>query len=135
MPGFTRLLIAAIGLLLFAFVLDRIRRRRMRIEYSVAWFVMALGVLLLALLPDVFDALARALGIDYPPALYFLGAILVLFLILLHVSAELTRMRAQNKTLVQEMSLLRARLDRAGIDAPKHDTSSESGENDGPDLA
>ena len=128
MPGHTRLLIAAIGLLLFAFVLDRIRRRRMRIEYSVLWFVMALGALLLALLPDVFDALARAVGIDYPPALYFLGAILVLFLILLHVSAELTRMRAQNKTLVQEVSLLRARLDRAGIDPPADESHGEGSE-------
>lgn len=111
MPVHTRLVIAAIGLTLFGFVLDRIRRRRMRIEYSVLWFVMALGALLLAVLPDVFDAMARALGIDYPPALYFLGAILVLFLLLLHVSAELTRLRSQQKTLIQEISLLRARVD------------------------
>jgi len=133
MPGYTRMVIAAIGLLLFAFVLDRIRRRRMRIEYSVLWFVMALGALLLALLPDTFDALARALGIDYPPALYFLGAILFLFLILLHVSAELTRMRSQNKTLIQELSLLRARLDAAGIGTPAREN--DAGEADRTDLA
>lgn len=130
MPGHTRMVIAAIGLLLFAFVLDRIRRRRMRIEYSVLWFVLALGALLLAVLPDVFDALARSLGIDYPPALYFLGAILVLFLILLHVSAELTRLRSLNKTLIQEVSLLRARLDGAGIGAPERRDDARSGGND-----
>lgn len=111
MPTHTRVLIAFLGVMLFVFVLDRIRRRRMRIEYSVLWFVMGTGALALAVLPDVFDRLARTLGIDYPPALYFLASTLVLFLILLHVSAELTRMREQTKTLVQEVSLLRARLD------------------------
>ena len=117
MPGHTRILIAFLGLMLFVFVLDRIRRRRMRIEYSVLWFVLGVGALLLALLPDLFDSLARSLGIDYPPALYFLAAVLVLFFILLHVSAELTRMRAQTKTLIQEVSLLRAKLEGTADDA------------------
>ena len=83
----------------------------------------------LALLPDAFDAAARTLGIDYPPALYFLGAILVLFLILLHISAELTRLRSQNKTLIQELSLLRSRLDTAGIGASADPADPGSGEN------
>jgi hypothetical protein len=107
MPPRARVVIAAMGLALFLFVLERIRRRQMRIEYSLMWFVISVGALLLALMPDVFDRLARTLGIDYPPALYFLVAVLCMFFILLHVSAELTRLREQNKNLIQEVSILR----------------------------
>ncbi len=107
MPLKARILIAVLGFLLFFFVLNLIRKRRMRIEYSILWLVISSFILVVSIWQNLGDRFARFIGIDYPPALFFLIAIFFLILILLHFSMEMTRIKDQNKTLVQELSLLK----------------------------
>jgi len=107
MPLKARILIAVLSFLLFFFVLNLIRKRRMRIEYSILWLVISSFILIMSIWSDLGDRFARFMGIDYPPALFFLIAIFFLISILLHFSTEMTRLKDQNKTLVQELSLLK----------------------------
>jgi hypothetical protein len=107
MPLKARCIIAVLSFLLFFFVLNLIRKRRMRIEYSLLWLVISSIILVMSIWSDLGDRLARWVGVDYPPALFFFIAIFFLILILLHFSTEMTRLKDQNKMLVQELSLLK----------------------------
>jgi hypothetical protein len=107
MPLKARFIIAVLSFLLFFFVLNLIRRRRMRIEYSILWLVISFIILVMSVWQNLGDSLARWIGVDYPPALFFFIAIFFIILILLHFSMEMTRLKDQNKTLVQELSLLK----------------------------
>ena len=107
MPLKARIIIAILSFLLFFFVLNKIRKRRMGIEYSILWLTVSLVILVTSIWQNLGDQIAYFIGIDYPPALFFLIAIFFLILILLHFSIELTKLKDQNKALVQEVSLLK----------------------------
>ncbi len=107
MPLKGRIIVAIIAFFLFFVVLNLIRKRRMKIEYSLLWLAVSLIILIMSIWQGLGDRMAYSIGIEYPPALFFLVAIVFVLLILLHFSLEMTRLKDQLKTLVQELSLLK----------------------------
>lgn len=111
-----RLMIVGVGASLVAllFVLELVRQRKLREEYSLLWLATALVLLLLSLSRPMLDSLAGFLGvITYPPSALFAVAILFVLFILLHFSTVLTRLAQQNKDMAQQMALLRWELEQA----------------------
>ncbi len=110
---------SAIGTLLF--VLELVRRRKLREEYSLLWLGTALVLLTLATSRPLLDTIASAIGIFYPPSALFLVAIVFMLLILLHFSTVLTRLTQENKEIAQQMALLRQELAEAKAALPSTD--------------
>lgn len=100
---------SAIGTL--AFVLELVRRRKLREEYSLLWIGTGIGLLVLATNRPLLDSLAAAVGIFYPPSALFVIAIVFMLLIMLHFSTVLTRLTQENKEIAQQMALLRQELE------------------------
>jgi hypothetical protein len=100
--------LSAVGTL--AFVLELVRRRKLREEYSLLWLGTAVVLLLLATSRPLLDRIATAIGIFYPPSALFLVAIVFMLLLLLHFSTVLTRLTQENKEIAQQMALLRQEL-------------------------
>jgi hypothetical protein len=101
-------IVSAIGTLVF--VVELVRRRKLREEYSLLWLGTALALLVLASSRPLLDAIAGTIGIFYPPSALFLVAIVFMLLILLHFSTVLTRLTQENKDIAQQMALLRQEL-------------------------
>ncbi|HVV38089.1 MAG TPA: DUF2304 domain-containing protein [Acidimicrobiales bacterium] len=99
-------LLLAIGLV--GFVLRLVRRRQMRAKYSFIWLGLGLGALVLAVVPGLLDRTASAVGVDYAPALLFMLAILVLLLVVVHFSWELSRLEERVRTLAEYIALVTA---------------------------
>ncbi len=105
-------LIAALAGL--AIVIELVRRRKLREDYSLLWLATAVAVLLLSLSKPVYDQIAILVGVvTYPPALMFAVAILFVLMMLLHYATVLTKLSGENKRLAQELALLRQEF-RAG---------------------
>lgn len=98
------------GAVMLVFVVELVRRRKLREEYSLLWLGTALALVLLASSRPLLDVLASAVGIVYPPSALFLVAIVFMLLILLHFSTVLTRLTQENKEIAQQMALLREEL-------------------------
>lgn len=99
------------------FVLELVRQRRLREEYSLLWLATGAVLLLLSLSRPLLDTLAHAIGIFYPPSALFVVALLFILAILMHFSIVITRLTQQNKEIAQQVALLRnelARRDLAG---------------------
>lgn len=102
-------LIASVAALIL--VIELVRRRKLREDYSLLWLATAVVLIVLSLSRPLLDRLAELLGIiTYPPAALFLVAIVFMLAILLHFSTVLTRLARENKELAQQMSLLRWEL-------------------------
>lgn len=102
-------LVASFGALVL--VLELVRQRRLREDYSLLWLATALVLIVLTLSRPLLDQLAALLGvITYPPAALFLVAIVFMLFILLQFSIALTRLARENKQIAQEMALLRWEL-------------------------
>lgn len=94
------------------FVLELVRERRLREEYSLLWLATAVVLLVLSLSRPLLDVLANAIGIFYPPSALFVVAMLFVLLILLHFSTVITRLDQENKDTAQQIALLRHQLEQ-----------------------
>ena len=93
------------------FVLELVRQRKLREDYSLLWLATAVVLILLSLSRPLLDSFAVLLGVvTYPPAALFVVAIVFMLLILLHFSTALTRLARENKETAQQMALLRWQL-------------------------
>jgi hypothetical protein len=105
------LFVLAMTLLSVGFILHLVRTRRLRAKYSILWLSVGVGLIVLAASPALLDRLSVALGITYGPATFFLGAITLLFVVVIHFSWELSRLEERSRTLAEEVALLRAAQD------------------------
>jgi hypothetical protein len=100
------------SLIVLTMVTQLIRRRRLREEYAILWFISSLFLIVLSLRRDFLEQTAALLGIAYPPSLLLLGGLILGFLLSMHFSIALTRLSEQNKILAQELALLRLDMKR-----------------------
>ena len=98
-------IVASAALLLY--ILEMVRRRKLREEYSILWLAGSVVILVLSLKQDWLVGLARAAGIAYPPSFLFLVGILFILLILIHFSIAISKLHQMNKKMAQEIALLK----------------------------
>jgi hypothetical protein len=99
-------IIGSVGILLF--IVELVRRRRLKEEYSVLWIVTGLVLLLLAVWDGLLDQISEAIGsaLATSTLLFFgLGFVMVM---LLHFSVRVSVLERQLTTLVQEIGLMQA---------------------------
>lgn len=99
------------SILALVFVLELVRRRKLREDYSLLWLATAIALIVITAYRPLLDALASLLSVvTYPPAALFAVAIVFMLFILLQYSLALTRLSRENKELAQQMALLRWEL-------------------------
>jgi hypothetical protein len=101
-----RIIAIAGSLALLLFIIELVRRRRLKEEYSVLWVTTAVVLLLLAIWGGLLRSLTHGIGaISQASTLYFFGLIFVVFL-LLHFSLRVSQLERRVITLLQEIALL-----------------------------
>lgn len=93
-------------------ILEMVRRRVLREQYSLLWLLTGLALLLFGLWRRLVDIVGAVLGIYYPPAALFLIFGGFFIVILLHFSTVISRLTLQNRTLAQRLAILEWRLER-----------------------
>ena len=102
----SQLLVIAIGIAMLLFILNLVRKKQLREQYSLLWILSATVLLLSAVFIRAVDQVAHLVGIYYPPAFLFLIAILVVFALQFHFSTVISSLREQNKNLTQDLGIL-----------------------------
>ncbi|GAB3136874.1 DUF2304 domain-containing protein [Amycolatopsis sp. NPDC004378] len=129
MAGWRILSIVVACVVLFV-VVEMMRRRKLREKYAGVWLVVAVGVVVLAVLPQAAEFLAKHTGVQTPSNFVFLLAGFVLALVSLHLSTEVGRLEEEVRTTVEETALLRCELEEtkrelehriAALEAPAPD--------------
>jgi hypothetical protein len=95
---------------LLLYILEMVRRRRLREEYSILWLFGSALILVLSVKQDWLDRLAHMAGIAYPPSFLFLVGILFILLILIHFSIAISKLHQMNKKMAQEIALMKSAL-------------------------
>jgi hypothetical protein len=121
-----RVVAVLVSVVIAAVVLQLVRRRALREEYTPIWLGVAAGLLLLSLRFDLLKSLTRAIGAWTPSStLFFLGEIFLLA-ICLNFAVRLSKASVQLKNLAQEVAILRARLDERETSAQRGDVERSS---------
>lgn len=106
MERITVLSVGASAVLLL-YILEMVRRRRLREEYSILWLAGSVVILILSLKKGWLDWASRAVGIYYPPSFLFLVGMLFILLILIHFSVTISKLYQMNKKIAQDLALLK----------------------------
>ncbi len=97
----------------FLGILELVRRRRLREEYSWLWILTALGMVALSTWFELIETLTRLIGAANANTTLFIIGLLFLLLISVHYSTVLSRLTQQVRRLTQEMAILTAERDDA----------------------
>jgi hypothetical protein len=98
----------ALALLLVIFVVDQVRRRRLKEEYSWLWLLASLAVLVLMAWPAALVGLAGAIGATTETTAVFTFGLGFLALVCLHLCTKLSQLDRQVQEMAQELALLNA---------------------------
>ncbi len=103
--------IAIIASVLFLLlILFLIHRKRIKEEYSLLWIFFAIIFIIFSVWRDGLDYLANLMGVSYPPAALFLILLIAVFLILIEFSIIISKLSDKNKTLIQEIGMIKQEL-------------------------
>lgn len=134
MPLKAKLIIICLSLALFLFVLNLIRKRKLKIEHSILWLAVSAVILVASFWNRLADEVARFFGIDYPPALFLSVAIFFSLSILMHFSIELSKLKDQNKSLTQELAIYKNIVDEMKGKEHNLDENNATHKREGADL-
>ena len=108
--GYPFALVVAALLLIALFWL--LRTQRLREKYSVLWFAVIVGVVVLTFIPSITGWLTALAGVTTPINLVFILAFLVLLVVCIQLSIEISTLEESARTVAEEVALLRLELER-----------------------
>lgn len=113
-------LLVSVGV--FLFIIDMIRRKKLREEYAMLWLMTSVLMLVLVLRYSWLVWLTDFIGARLVTSTLFIGAIIFLLLVAVQFSIKLSKLTDQLKNLSQENALLREEVGRCCAMVSKEDT-------------
>jgi len=104
------------ALVMVGIVLELVRRKVFREKYAALWLIIGASALVLAGWPGLLPAVSKALGVQVASNLLFALCIILLLGVCLHLSWELSVVEDENRTLAEELAILRAAVERIEVE-------------------
>ena len=101
--------ISSLGLLIF--IIELTRKRKIREQYAVVWLALGFLVLVFSVFTKMLDFLAHVVGIHYAPSLLIILIIYFGMVLGIHFTLVISRLAENDKRLIQEMGLLKKRVE------------------------
>lgn len=95
---------------IFIFVIELLRRRKLKEEYSWLWVLTGVTMIVLVLWYDLLVFITRLIGAVTPTTTLFIFSILFLLVISIHYSVIISKLTNQVKDLAQEIAILKSEL-------------------------
>jgi len=106
-----------ICIIIFVLILDLVRRRKLREEYSWLWLLTSAALFVLVIQYSWLELITDAMGAVLPTTTLFIGALVFLMFLSIQFSVKISTLTDQVKNMVQENALLREKIEEIGGDA------------------
>lgn len=114
-------LLAAIALCIF--IVEMVRRKKLREEYSWLWLLTGFGIIVFAVWYDLLVFITKMIGAALPTTTLFVLALLFLLLIALHYSIKISSLTDQVRKLAQKIAILQSELGERRETSRKHEST------------
>ena len=104
-----------------AFIVDLVRRRKLKEEYSWLWILTAAGMIVLSAWYGLIEKVTRLIGAVTVTTTLFLFGLLFLLVISVHFSTVISKLTTQVRRLTQELAILSAERDQAAAEHARHE--------------
>lgn len=106
LPGHQKVIALSLAAGILVVVIELVRKRKLREEYSIIWTLTALVLMLLAWQHQLLDLFRRLIGAVEPTSALFFGALVFLMFVALQFSVRLSKLTFRNRMLSQRVALL-----------------------------
>ncbi len=106
MPIRNKIVALTFGIMMLLLIIELVRRRKLREEYSWLWLMTGGVILILSLWFGLLKWMTHLVGAITPSSTIFLFAFLFLIFISLHFSVVISKLTDRNKELAQRYALL-----------------------------
>lgn len=100
-----RITVMVIGILFTVASLYLLVKKKNSEHSTILWLGSSLIAFILSIDPHILNTVATWVGVDYPPALLFLVSIMILLVIVLYQSIQISALNSKVKELGQAMAL------------------------------
>lgn len=118
----------AFTLITVGVIIFLMRSRRIREKYAAAWMTLAVAVVILGAFPGLLARLATDLGVVTPVNLLFFVAGLVLLVVCVQFSVEISTLEEETRTLAEEIALLALTVEQLQADEARKKRDDASAE-------
>ena len=108
MPLRQKIFAIIISIAILVAIIELVRRRKLREEYSFLWLVIGSLTFVLATWYGLLKAITKFIGAGFTSSTLFFFSIVFLMLMNLHFSIKISELTEKVKNLVQEIALMRA---------------------------
>jgi hypothetical protein len=103
-----KILVVIIGIVIFLGIIELVRRRKLREEYSFIWLMTGFLFVLFAVDGDILLFVSDLVGISLPVNALFFMALMFVMMLLLYFSLRISALTTQVKNLAQQLALLQS---------------------------
>ena len=125
MPLQQQIFALIVSALVFIIVIDMVRKRRLREEYSVLWLLTSVLMFVLVFRYEWLVALTDLIGAGLPTTTLFLSSIIFLMLLSVQFCIKISKLTDQVKNLSQENALMKREIESL-VENPPVEKSEEA---------
>lgn len=111
-----RIFAVATSVATLVFIVELVRRRRLKEEYSWLWIVTGVVMVVLSAWYGLIEHITRFIGAVTVTTTLFIFGLLFLLVISVHFSTVISKLTQQVRRLTQEIAILSAERDQAGVE-------------------
>jgi len=112
MPLRQKVIALSIAIGIFIVIIELVRRRKLREEYSFLWLLTCSVMVILAIQYDWLVRITHFIGAVLPTSTLFFFGLIFLMVITIHFSVKVSGLTDHVKNLVQENALLKNRIEK-----------------------
>lgn len=105
------LVLIVITLIYIFLILKSIKKKKLQMSFSVFWLITGILLIIALLIPNLVENISKALGFEVPANMVFCLTIFVSFYLIFNLTVALSKENKKNTLLVQEVSMLKKRVE------------------------
>ena len=105
----------------FALVFHLLKKKALNLKYTLLWLLSGIIMLVLAIFPQILDFFANLVGIYEPTNALFAVVFFCVIIILMSLTAIVSKLNEKSKRLIQSIALLEKRV--RGLEEQKYEQS------------
>lgn len=107
-----RIVLILITLIYLIFLVKSIKKKKLQISFSTFWILSSIVLIIAIAVPNLVEWVSSTLGFATPSNMVFLLAIFLTFCLIFDLTLKLSQEHKKNVLLVQEISLLKSRVEK-----------------------
>ncbi len=103
--------VALIFIIMMIVIIKNVKNKKLQLSYSIFWIVTGLILIIVLLIPGCLANITKFLGFEITSNMIFFITIAMAFYLILELMTTLSKESKRNVNLVQEISMLKKRVD------------------------